>query len=353
MDLKLGAISPEKPKILQHQEIVVYTKSPTRYIHIIGGSGTFTAEEVELIKTDFQNVCLVVDHSFILRPSKSAIDVSDVCVWQTSYSEQSPYGRTLFSICVTAKFSNAAVWSWARRDVHGMLPVLKRASADDAIGCGFKDGEIFVSQAELDEYIAGKLSTKLDKVTSQAGYSRVYAVSWDGKTQLTANLTTNDIIAASIPQRTGDGQLRAQTVADDHNNASDIDLVNRAHLRTKIAEVNEKLETFFAGADVSKDAIDTLLELQDYIKHDEGVASQIVTRIGELDEGLRDTKHKTTKLQAELTDVMNSLKQDIYDSETKSLAIRPSAVTIYNEDTKELTFLCPVLYDSETKSLKI
>lgn len=353
MDLKLGAISPEKPKILQHQEIVVYTKSPTHYIHIHGTSGTFTAEEVELIKTDFQNVCLVVDHRFILNPAKSAIAVSDVCVWQTSYTEESAYGRMLFSMRVTTKFSNAVTWGWSRRDSNNILPVAKGASEDDIINCGFKDGEIFVSQTELDEYMSSKLSTKLDKVTSQSGYTRVYAVSWDGKTQMMANLSTSDTYSGSIPQRTSDGQLRSKTVDDNAAGASDIDLVNRAYLKAKLSEVEATFKAFFKGADISETAIDTLLELQRYIAKDEGVTSDIITNIRTLTEELNTEKQKTNTLKAQLEDVMNSLKQDIYDSETKSLSIRPSAVALYNEDTKELTFLCPVLYDSETKSLKI
>lgn len=359
--------SGEDLKVLLVKKIEEYNDA--HYIRITGMSGTFTEEEAELIKTDFENVCLILKNAsetdkrtILLRPLLSRPWPTGIKFYFASLNqgdkfdvEEGPLRYTdAYKVEVTDVNWHLKVYSHSFDDLEdGRLKVYGAPKEDNDV----------VRLKELND-LGNK---KRDVIETDSINPVLYAANVQGQTAIRTVINTGstgvsaqNAFMSSVPLRDGFGQMSSYTLDDSHSQAKDYNLINRKYflereaiLKSLIQKLTDDLNTFFADADVSQNAVDTLLELQKYVKDDTDFASQILLDIHALEAGLNEEKPKTELLQKQMFDVMNSLKQDTYDSETQSLFIRPSAVTLYSEETKDLTFLCPVLYDITSQGLKI
>lgn len=320
--------SGEDLKALLVKKIVEYNDA--HFIHITGMSGTFTEEEAELIKTDFKNVRLILKASendifdFVFSPSL-----------RLNYELNDEKGWNFYSGISGEKWFNG------KRDVRDkarLVSVTQTANGLEWVFKTFYESFDDLEDGRLKVYGAPKEDNDVVRWQEYNGLSEIVEDVKDG---------TSPVEKAKLATTAGYA-TRAENDVNGENIAGQFKT-----LKSSIQKLTNDLNTFFADADVSQNAIDTLLELQKYVKDDTDFASQILLDIHALETGLSEEKPKTEQLQKQMVEVINSLKTDTYDSETKSLSIRPSATVLYDSTTKSLNFLCPVQYDSETKSLKI
>lgn len=264
--------SGEDLKALLVKKIVEYNDA--HYIRITGMSGTFTEEEAELIKTDFKNVRLILKESendifdFVFSPSL-----------RLKHNDEK--GWNFYSGISGEKWFNG------KRDIRDkarLVSVTQTANGLEWVFKTFYESFDDLEDGRLKVYGAPKEDNDVVRWQEYNGLSETVEDLKDGtspvekaKLATTAGYATraeNDVNGESIA-----GQFKT--------------------LKSSIQKLANDLNTFFADADVSQNAIDTLLELQTYIEEDADFASRILLNIQALESEIEDSIQELTAVKVE------------------------------------------------------
>lgn len=158
-------------------------------------------------------------------------------------------------------YSNYPVaWTIAMRQANGALRVTEDSTVNDA--------------AVNNKQLTRELAKKLDKVTTDGAYARVYTVSHEGS-QIMKSLS-DEPEAYTIPIRTGSGTLKGTNAIEDD------DLVPLNQFEQSLIDLNQEILNEFGGATV------------DEIKAASAAAVAAA-------ESVEDTKYKLDNIENELT----------------------------------------------------